>query len=112
MVITGASPVQVLDVTGPLEVFSSVPGYQLELGIRREIRCSERIADWGGPIDTLVIAGGPGSAGGVYDRRFPRVDTGSGGTRSRMRVGARRRMLCGARSCEWLQCREHACHPV
>jgi hypothetical protein len=31
-VITGANLVQALDVTGPFEVFSRIPGYQVELG--------------------------------------------------------------------------------
>ena len=31
VVISGPPPVQVLDVTGPLEVFSNVPAYQVQI---------------------------------------------------------------------------------
>lgn len=81
IVITGAAPVQVLDVTGPLEVFSSAPGYTVELGssdgssvleTHRGIALTgaKPLAEITGPIDTLVIAGGPGAESGVYDKRF------------------------------------------
>jgi transcriptional regulator GlxA family with amidase domain len=80
-VITGATPVTALDVTGPFEVFSSVPGYQVELGnpdgasvwrthCGLELANARPLHELDGPIDTLVIAGGPGSAKGVYDERF------------------------------------------
>ena len=32
VVIVGAPPVQILDVSGPLEVFSRAPGYEVQLG--------------------------------------------------------------------------------
>jgi transcriptional regulator GlxA family with amidase domain len=81
VVITGASPVQVMDVTGPFEVFSSVPGYKVELGNPEGDSVWRTYPELGfadakplyeldGPIDTLVIAGGPGSEKGVYDERF------------------------------------------
>jgi transcriptional regulator GlxA family with amidase domain len=81
VVITGAPPVQALDVTGPFEVFSSVPGYKVELGnpegdsVWRAhpglgLADAKPLYELEGPIDTLVIAGGPGSARGVYDERF------------------------------------------
>lgn len=31
VVIVGPPPVQVLDVTGPLEVFSNAPGYEIQI---------------------------------------------------------------------------------
>lgn len=81
VVIVGSPPVQVLDVTGPLEVFSNAPGYEVQLanpgmertlGTNRSIVLGEAtpIAEMRGPIDTLVIAGGPGAEGGVYDPAF------------------------------------------
>lgn len=81
VIITGAPPVQILDVTGPLEVFSSLPGYQLEIGspdgeaVLRSHRGmgltgARPLADLTGAIDTLVIAGGPGSESGIYDPPF------------------------------------------
>jgi transcriptional regulator GlxA family with amidase domain len=81
VVIVGPPPVQVLDVTGPLEVFSNAPGYEVQLanpGTERTLRTNRcivlgeaiPIAEVIGPIDTLVIAGGPGAEGGVYDPAF------------------------------------------
>lgn len=81
IVITGAAPVQVLDVTGPLEVFSSAPGYTVELGspdgasvleTHRGISLTgaKPLEEITGPIDTLVIAGGLGAESGVYDEKL------------------------------------------
>jgi len=81
VVIAGPPPVQVLDVTGPLEVFSNAPGYEVQLGnpgsgtklqTHRHIALSGAtpIAEISGSIDTLIIAGGPGAESGVYDRKF------------------------------------------
>jgi transcriptional regulator GlxA family with amidase domain len=81
IVIVGAPPVQILDVAGPLEVFSSVPKYRVELGTPdgSGVLWSSRgvaftnaipIEDLSGPIDTLVIVGGPGAESGTYDQRF------------------------------------------
>jgi putative intracellular protease/amidase len=78
-VISGPPPVQILDVTGPLEVFSNAPGYSVEVAApdgSRALETDRRIAlsgaipiqDIRGPIDTLVIAGGPGAESGVYDK--------------------------------------------
>ncbi|MGB0125621.1 MAG: hypothetical protein WA419_20065 [Silvibacterium sp.] len=72
VVIVGPPPVQVLDVTGPLEVFSNAPDYEIQLanaGPERALQTNRGvvladatpIADVHGPIDTLVIAGGPGA---------------------------------------------------
>jgi len=81
VVIVGPPPVQVLDVTGPLEVFSNAPGYEIQLatpGLDRTLQTNRSlvladatpIAEVQGPIDTLVIAGGPGAESGTYDSNF------------------------------------------
>jgi transcriptional regulator GlxA family with amidase domain len=81
VVIIGPPPVQILDVTGPLEVFSNAPGYEIQLanpGPERTLQTNRGvvladatpIADVQGPIDTLVIAGGPGAENGSYDPNF------------------------------------------
>jgi transcriptional regulator GlxA family with amidase domain len=81
VVIIGPPPVQILDVTGPLEVFSNAPGYDIQLanpGLERTLQTNRGvvladatpIADVQGPIDTLVIAGGPGAENGSYDPNF------------------------------------------
>jgi transcriptional regulator GlxA family with amidase domain len=81
VVISGPPPVQILDVTGPLEVFASAPGYRVEIAApgrsgaletSRGIALGSAIAteDVTGPIDTLVIAGGPGAECGEYDTSY------------------------------------------
>ena len=81
VVITGPPPVQILDVTGPLEVFSNAPGYDIQLAtpdggntLRTnrgvELGSALSLEQCSGPIDTLVIAGGPGAESGVYDSRL------------------------------------------
>ena len=81
VVIVGAPPVQILDVTGPLEVFSRAGDYDVVLGNpgeERALRTSRKIAltdaipisEITEPIDTLVIAGGPGAETGSYDAAF------------------------------------------
>lgn len=81
VVIVGPPPVQILDVTGPLEVFSSAGGYDVILGnpgLGRTLQTSRNIAltdavpirEITGAIDTLVIAGGPGAETGSYDPEF------------------------------------------
>jgi transcriptional regulator GlxA family with amidase domain len=81
VVIIGPPPVQVLDVTGPLEVFSNAPDYEIQLanpGLERVLQTNRGvvlagatpIADVHGPIDTLVIAGGPGAECGSYAPNF------------------------------------------
>lgn len=83
VVIVGPPPVQVLDVTGPLEVFSSAPGYEVQLATPEDgesLRTNRSltlggaipIAEIDGTIDTLVIAGGPGAESGRYDPGFVR----------------------------------------
>jgi transcriptional regulator GlxA family with amidase domain len=83
VVISGPPPVQVLDVMGPLEVFSNVPDYQVEvvssdgsdqLTTNRGIRLAGAVPrdSVSGPIDTLVIAGGPGAESGEYDSDYIR----------------------------------------
>lgn len=79
VVITGPPPVQALDVTGPLEVFSNAPGYEIQLATpnpnglletSRGIAFTNAIplANVKGPIDTLLVVGGPGAESGLYDR--------------------------------------------
>lgn len=79
--IVGPPPVQILDVAGPLEVFSNAPGYDVQLanpGTERTLRTNREIElgnatpieEIHGPIDTLVIAGGPGAESGIYDSQF------------------------------------------
>jgi transcriptional regulator GlxA family with amidase domain len=81
IVIAGPPPVQVLDVTGPLEVFSNADGYDVTVGTpgpERTLETNRRFAltdaapvtEIGGPIDTLVVAGGPGAETGIYDPFF------------------------------------------
>src|ERR1700743_866502 len=78
VVIVGPQPVQVLDFTGPLEVFSHAEGYDVIIGTpgpERTLQTHRRfaltdavlISEITGPIDTLVIAGGPGAEAGSYD---------------------------------------------
>jgi transcriptional regulator GlxA family with amidase domain len=78
IVISGPPPVQVLDVTGPLEVFSNVSDYEVvvvttdgshELRTNRGINLGGAVPHdhISGPIDTLVIVGGPGAETGEYD---------------------------------------------
>src|ERR1700720_4739122 len=81
VVIVGPPPVQILDVTGPLEVFSNAHDYEIQLanpGPERTLQTNRGvvlgdatpIADVHGPIDTLVIAGGPGAESSSYDPNF------------------------------------------
>jgi transcriptional regulator GlxA family with amidase domain len=81
VVIIGPPPVQVLDVTGPLEVFSNAPDYEIRLanpGLERTLQTNRGVvladaipmADVYGPIDTLIVAGGPGAESGSYDSSF------------------------------------------
>src|ERR1700692_120627 len=83
VVISGPPPVQVLDVTGPLEVFSNVSDYHVPLVssdgtdhhmTRRGIKLAGAVPrdSVSGPIDTLVIAGGPGAESGEYDSDYLR----------------------------------------
>jgi transcriptional regulator GlxA family with amidase domain len=68
-------------VTGPLEVFSNVPDYQVtvvssdgsdQLMTNRGIRLSGAVPRdvISGQIDTLVVAGGPGAENGEYDSDY------------------------------------------
>src|SRR4051794_39615746 len=81
IVITGPPPVQILDVTGPLEVFANAPDYDVViaspngsnvlttsrgLGLTNAISLNQIT----GRIDTLMVAGGPGAESGVYDPTY------------------------------------------
>jgi transcriptional regulator GlxA family with amidase domain len=81
VVIVGPPPVQVLDVTGPLEVFSNAPGYEIQIanpGPERTVQTNRGLVlgdatpttEIRGPIDTLIVVGGPGAEGGIYDPTF------------------------------------------
>src|ERR1700744_836867 len=81
VVISGPPPVQVLDVTGPLEVFSNVPDYRVEVVASdgsNQLLTNRGITLGGavprdrvsGHIDTLVIAGGPGAESGEYNEDY------------------------------------------
>jgi transcriptional regulator GlxA family with amidase domain len=83
VVITGPPPVQILDVTGPLEVFSNIPEYHVTLVASeadgtlmtgRGIGLAGAVPreSISGHIDTLVIAGGPGAESGEYDESYLR----------------------------------------
>ncbi|QNI37990.1 GlxA family transcriptional regulator [Edaphobacter albus] len=83
IVITGPPPVQVLDVTGPLEVFSNVQDYQVEIVATdgsTHLQTNRGISLGGavprdsisGSIDTLVVAGGLGAESGQYDDGYLR----------------------------------------
>jgi transcriptional regulator GlxA family with amidase domain len=78
--------IQSLDVTGPVEVLSmsntehAGRGYRIEVvaATNEPVRTSSgltlhvdaAIADVRGPIDTLVVSGGDGVAGAIFDRRL------------------------------------------
>lgn len=81
IVLTGAPPVRMLDITGPLEVFACFPDYQIDIVTPEEVsvlRTSQGFSIAGatslsnltGPVDTLLVVGGPGSESGMYDHRF------------------------------------------
>jgi transcriptional regulator GlxA family with amidase domain len=81
VVITGPPPVQILDVAGPLEVFANASGYAVEIATpngnnqlttNRGFSLTNAISlrDLSGPIDTLIISGGPGAESGEYDSSF------------------------------------------
>lgn len=81
VVIVGPQPVQVLDVTGPIEVFSNAKGYDVTIatpGPQRRLQTNRQfalsdavpIAEITEPIDTLIVAGGPGAETGTYDPIF------------------------------------------
>ncbi len=70
-----------LDVTGPLEVFSSLPDYRIDIATPEDssvLRTSQgfpiagatALRDLKEAIDTLLVVGGPGSEGGVYESEF------------------------------------------
>ncbi len=81
VVITGPPPVQILDVAGPLEVFANASGYAVEIATPNgdhQLRTNRgfsltnaiSLCDLSGPIDTLIISGGPGAESGEYDSSF------------------------------------------
>ncbi|RRA50228.1 GlxA family transcriptional regulator [Acidipila sp. EB88] len=78
VVITGQPPVQILDVTGPLEVFANGDGYEVVLLCPRgeqwlatnrgvPLGNATPFAEYSGAIDTLIVVGGPGAESGAFD---------------------------------------------
>lgn len=70
-------------MTGPLEVFSNIPDYQVEIVANddsAQLQTNRGISLGGalprdsvsGPIDTLVVAGGPGAESGEYNEAYLR----------------------------------------
>jgi transcriptional regulator GlxA family with amidase domain len=97
VVLTGAPPVRMLDVTGPLEVFASHTEYQIEIATPEDssvLRTSHGFSITGAstlsnltePIDTLLVVGGPGSESGSYDPDF--VEWIAGTSKRVRRLGA------------------------
>lgn len=84
--------VQSLDVTGPTEVFAAAGGHRVELAapVAGPVRSSSglglvaehAVADVRGPVDTLVVAGGPGTRAAARD---PEVVTAVGRLAARSR---------------------------
>ena len=81
IVITGPQPVDMLDLVGPLEVFKFVPEYEVivaspkgttELQLNHGFKISDAVplTTLAGQIDTLVVAGGPGTNQGRYDADY------------------------------------------
>jgi len=81
IVISGPPPVQILDVTGPLEVFAGLSEYrvtianpesgdQLQTSRGFPIGGAVRLEEVPEAIDTLMIAGGPGAESGTFDPQY------------------------------------------
>jgi len=81
IVFVAVPPLQILDLTGPFEVFARCGGYRTELfcvGERRAIATSCGLALSGaknyamlkGPIDTLIVPGGDGAEQLMCDDKF------------------------------------------
>lgn len=81
VVFLAVPPVQILDLTGPFEVFARCGGYQVELYTtdpRRLVASSsgltianaQHYSTLRGPIDTIMVPGGTGTEEGLCDRVF------------------------------------------
>src|SRR5260221_12113753 len=77
IVITGPQPVDMLDLVGPLEAFEFAPEYEVAvaspegttgLQLNHGFKISDTVpfTNLAGQIDTLVVAGGPGSNDELY----------------------------------------------
>lgn len=97
IVISGPPPVQILDVTGPLEVFSNDEHYKITLvatGDSDHLLTSRgvtlgnavRATQLTEPIDTFVVAGGAGAEAGNFDPQYIRW-VGETAARSRRVAG-------------------------
>ncbi len=81
ILLTGLPPLEVLDLAGPLEVFSRCDGYRVEVASPQRdgalpVNCGltltgarsyDQIAV---PVDTLWVVGGPEAPAGVYDAAY------------------------------------------
>jgi len=92
-VFVAVPPVQILDLTGPFEIFARTGGYRVELASSSEdgcVRSSCGLTIAGalpynkirGPIDTLLVPGGDGAEEIACDDRFLRW-LASAGSRAR-----------------------------
>ena len=92
ILMVGFDDAQILDVTGPLEVFSRTSRFMIDEGIAAEepysvalaaarrgpivtssglsLLAHSAIRDWREPIDTLIVAGGRGVTEAVRDREL------------------------------------------
>ncbi len=92
ILMVGFDDAQILDVTGPLEVFSRTSRYMIDEGLAAEepyrvalaaarrgpivtssglsLLTHSAIRDWREPIDTLIVAGGRGVTEAVGDREL------------------------------------------
>ena len=90
VVFVAVPPIQILDLTGPFEIFSRTGGYRVELATTAEdglvlSSCGLTIANAvpyqriRAPIDTLLVPGGEGAEGVKCDHKFLRwlANTGS-----------------------------------
>lgn len=81
IVFVAVPPLQILDLTGPFEVFARCGGYQVELlSVRRDglvatscglrVSGAEHFEKLRGHVDTLIVPGGEGAEQLLCDKRF------------------------------------------
>ncbi len=81
VVFLAVPPIQILDLTGPFEVFARCGGYQVEIYTtdkRRVVSSScgltltnaQHYSTLRGPIDTIMLPGGIGTENGLCDKTF------------------------------------------
>lgn len=97
ILLTGLPPLEILDLAGPLEVFSRCDGYRVEVASPRRdgtfaINCGLALTgassydQVSGPVDTLWVVGGPEAPAGSYDAAY--LDWLRATASSARRVGA------------------------